>query len=547
MSYIPDLASVVAFQSDPTKLLVNTGSNSVITLQAGVRSASISGIANIAGSVVSFQGTSPWVITGSVQTTVNAGNSSVQVLNFPANQSISGAVTQGTTPWIITGSVQTTVTTGNSSVQVLNFPANQSVSGTIATTQSGTWISSIVNIVPSSVLVGASIFGQLPAGTAPIGSVATLQGTNPWVVVGSVYGSGSVVAFQGGTQITSVSGLVNVSGSIAGTYTEQNVATSVTGLAMLFKSNNSSSVMSVPSPNTPFPITGNASVTGTMSVLGTVPVTQSTSPWIITGSVQTTVTTGNSSVQVLNFPTNQSVSGTVATTQSGTWISSIVNTVPSSVIVGASIFGLAPVNVTNTNLNVGGSVVAFQGAGWSGSVASQIKSGSVIAVLGGNTSIAGTYAEDAAHTTGDKGLFVLGVRNDTMSSLVSADLDYGALATDSQGRLVVKPFVPEDATIISYTGSIVSTSVQLIQASAVGKKSYITDFWLSNTGATTTLVTLQDGSTSVLGKFIAPTTGGMSSPGLAIPLKTAPSQDLAFTVSAATSVLYLTVKGYQAQ
>jgi len=46
--------------------------------------------------------------------------------------------------------------------------------------------------------VGASIVGQLPAGTAPIGSIATLQGTVPWII-SSVYGnvSGSVVSFQG--------------------------------------------------------------------------------------------------------------------------------------------------------------------------------------------------------------------------------------------------------------------------------------------------------------------------------------------------------------
>jgi len=73
--------------------------------------------------------------------------------------------------------------------------------------QGGTSATSILSSNPSSVLVGASIFGQLPAGTATIGSVATLQGTTPWII-SSVYGniSGSVVGFQGGSWSTSIAG-----------------------------------------------------------------------------------------------------------------------------------------------------------------------------------------------------------------------------------------------------------------------------------------------------------------------------------------------------
>lgn len=56
----------------------------------------------------------------------------------------------------------------------------------------------------------------LLGGTNPIGSVAVLQGTNPWNI-SSVYGnvSGSVVAFQGGAWIPSVSGTVDI-GTIPG-------------------------------------------------------------------------------------------------------------------------------------------------------------------------------------------------------------------------------------------------------------------------------------------------------------------------------------------
>ena len=47
----------------------------------------------------------------------------------------------------------------------------------------------------------------------------------------------------------------------------------------------------------------------------------------------------------------------------------------------------------------------------------------------------GAYDEDSAHSSGDKGNFVLAVRNDTEGSLVSADGDYAPFQVDALGRL----------------------------------------------------------------------------------------------------------------
>lgn len=46
-------------------------------------------------------------------------------------------------------------------------------------------------------------------------------------------------------------------------------------------------------------------------------------------------------------------------------------------------------------------------------------------------------SEDAAHVTGDQGIQMLAVRNDTQGTLVSADGDYGSLQLDGSGRLRV--------------------------------------------------------------------------------------------------------------
>lgn len=318
--------------------------------------------------------------------------------------------------------------------------------------------------------------------------------------------TGSVVAFQSNPSVlqtlaTIANTNVNVSGSVVafGFPTNQNVSGSV----VAFQGAGWSGSVAAIVVNTNLNVSGSVATWINSSSGSVITIPQgSIAAAIISGSVA--VATGNSSVQVLNFPTNQNVSGSVVAFQgTSPWV----------------------VNFQNSSI-----------------LATPV--GSTITVVQAN-SIVGTYAEDSGHTTADKGLFVLGVRNDTVSSLTSADLDYTPHATDSQGRTVIKPFSPNESEF-TYTGSVVSTSVTLIQASAVGKRSYITDFFFANTGASTTLVTIQDGSTSVLGYTIVPTTGGSNSPGIAIPLKTAPSQDLAFKSNTATSVLYITIKGYQA-
>jgi hypothetical protein len=412
--------------------LVSTGASSVLTVPLGTQ--------NVSGSVVTFQGTNPYIITGSVQASITpAANQSVSgtvgasvighapvfiiggsiatgtvanqsvsgtvnVGNFPTIQNVSGSVvaTQGTNPWIITGSVQGSFSPAAN--QSVSGTVGASVIGTVPIVQSGTNITSIVSTVPSSVIVGASIFGQLPAGTAPLGSVAVLQGTNPFIITGSVQGS--------------------------------------------------------------FSPSGNQSVSGALFI-----------------------------------------SGSVLSQQTGTVITSLVSTVPSSVIVGASIFGLAPVNVTNTNVNVSGSVAAFN-ISTNASFISVSKDSSVVAILQ-NPSIAGTFAEDAAHTSGDKGIFVLTVRNDTMASITSVDGDYSPNAVGPVGERIVSnapitKWVQGTADLRTNSG----TSVAVIAAQGASIFTYITGVQLANMGSASVLVTFSGATSSVIGYSIAPAGGG---------------------------------------
>ena len=280
-------------------------------------------------------------------------------------------------------------------------------------------------------------------------------------------------------------------------------------------------------------VVGNPSISGTVNI-GTIPGSvlafqastwpgsilsfQGTDPWRISSVY------GN-------------VSGSVLSQQLGTRISSVINDAPSSLLAGASIFGQLPAGTA-----VLGSVATLQGTPiWNISSVYGNVSGSVLSQQLGTrtTSVLGSIPSSLL--TGNYGF-----RNDAVASFLGGNLSWNQIATDSAGRIIVKPFSSDDGTIIEYIGSVVSTSVTAIRASAIGLRNYVTDFFVANTGSVATLITFQDGSTSVLAKTIAPATGGSNAPGISIPFKSARAQDLAFTAGTAVSVLHMTVRGYQA-
>ena len=202
----------------------------------------------VAGTVTANQGTSPWVVTGTITTSpdVNIHDSAGNALTstggaLDVNVSFPGSisVTQGTSPWVVSGSVS-----------VSNFPAVQPVSGTVTADQgTSPWT-----------VDGTMNVGNFPASqNVVVTNTPTVnQGTSPWVVSGSVTTSPDVnVHDASGNPITST-----------GTSLDVNV--------------------------TDFP--------------ATVAVTQSTSPWAVAGTV--TANQGTSP---------WSISGTVAATQSGAW------------------------------------------------------------------------------------------------------------------------------------------------------------------------------------------------------------------------------------
>jgi len=370
---------------------------SVITVGgAGVANQSVSGTVqvgnfpttqNVSGSVVSFQGTNPWIITGSVQGNFVTGNSSVQVLNFPANQSVSGAVsisnfpttqnvsgsvvaTQGTSPWVVApnNSSYFALQPAGSVLAVSGSftpAANQSVSGTVQTDVRGSVAVVIIGGSVATATTNSSV--MLLGSTAVIGSVMTLQGTNPWIITGSIQGSFS--AGNSSVQVLNFPTNQSVSGTVGASIIGQPIFQIGNGASIAtirdLAGNDALNVAIVDASGNQITTFG----TSNQSVSGTVAVTQSTTPWNIAGSV--------------------------ASFQAGTQITSVSGqvTVVSSLAGGIfPVSGSVAATITNTNVNVSGSVVAFQGTTpWNiaGSVAA-VQTGTATTSIAGVVSVFGT-------------------------------------------------------------------------------------------------------------------------------------------------------------
>lgn len=229
--------------------------------------------------------------------------------------------------------------------------------------------------------------------------------------------------------------------------------------------------------------------TWSVSVQGSVTALQGTNPWIITGSIQTA---------------NASVSGTVDASQIGAWRVSILSSIPSSMLVGASIIGLTPVNVSNfpTTQNVSGSVVATQGTTpWAVTNVGSIISLNVGSVI--------TVSKDSSVIS----------RNAPIASWVSGTADFR-----------------------SNTGA----SVAVVAAAGANISNYITGVQVANYGPASVLVTLAGAPNggSILGYTIAPIGGG-SNIVYANPLKTGANTPFTASINGVSSVL-VSAQGFTA-
>ncbi len=208
----------------------------------------------------------------------------------------------------------------------------------------------------------------------------------------------------------------------------------------------------------------------------------------------------------------------------------------------------APPGSVMTVATLAGSIMAVSGTvtNPAGSIATVVNpAGSVTGTYWGLTpSIVGTYAEDAAHTTADKGQFVLAVRNDTLASITSADSDYSPIAVDPSGAVTV-----HDAPITKWVQGtadlrvVLGTSVAVLAAQGASVFTYIREIQVANMGSASVLVTFAGGLGSILGYTIAPAGGGSN---YLTRLKTGENSAFTASISGTASVL-VTATGFIAK
>lgn len=322
------------------------------------------------------------------------------------------------------------------------------------------------------------------------GSVVAFQ-SDPTKLVGtfSVVGNmnSSVTAFQGGVWATSIVGVASV--SQAGNWLFQPGSVSGVGTFNIDPQGAGSIISKLT----------NSSVTAY----------QGTTPWVFNGSVAVMSAVPHSVATLQG--TNPWVIGNSSVTVMG--------------IVPASVSGVGLFNVNHTG------------------------NGSVITVFS-SPSIVGTYTEDTASAGNDRGIFTLGIRNDTVASLVNADLDYTGWATDSAGRHLVVPFAAQEASVYGHASTVNggdSGSVVGVVAAGAGLRNYITDITIANTGSVATLINFTEGGGSILGRTIAPAGGGSNIIGMLTPIRNQTANQPIYVVSGtASSTLYATLRGFRA-
>lgn len=141
-------------------------------------------------------------------------------------------------------------------------------------------------------------------------------------------------------------------------------------------------------------------------------------------------------------------------------------------------------------------------------------------------------AEDAAHTSGDVGVMMLGVRNDNIQTLTSTDGDYSPIAVDDRGSVFVTTDTSVPALVATYevkgafydpgdgsfNGTITraavsaNTSGQSSVVSAPGAGLKIIVFSIALIANAANNVKFQSSSTDKTGLFYLPANGGFVLP-----------------------------------
>lgn len=293
----------------------------------------------VGGTVAVTQSTSPWVVSGTV--TANAGTGTFNTQD--AADGTPGTSSQPSKTLQVAGwdgtnlRVLNTDATGKLNVNVSAIVADNVNQGNSGTNAQAWWVQiGDTTNGPAAVTASNALKVDGSAVVQPVsGTITANQGTSPWVVsLTSTTITGTVAVTQSGTwnigTLTTITNPVTVVGDAAsgsakagnpvqtGAVFNTAQPTVTTGQVVEAQATARGALIVAPGVDG-FPVT----VTST-TITGTVAVTQSTSPWVVSGTVTANAGTGNFTVvQGTASSLNATVVGTgtfaVQAAQSGTW------------------------------------------------------------------------------------------------------------------------------------------------------------------------------------------------------------------------------------
>ena len=283
---------------------------------------------------------------------------------------------------------------------------------------------------------------------------------------------------------------------------------------------------------------------GALTVDGTVAATQSGTWTVQPGNTANTTAwkVDASSVAVPVTDNSGSLTVDYATTGSGTATGALRVELPTN---GTGVIATVGAVTAITNALPAGTNAIGKLAANSGVDIGDVDVTTVGTITPGTAASSLGKAEDAGHTSGDVGVMMLGIRNDALAATAGTDLDYIPPTLAADGRIVT--VAAPTAAMVTGTASVTdTTSTSLISAGAGSLRNYITAVQFANTGSTTVLVTLQDGSGgTALARSIIPAGGG-SNIYYDIPIKTTAATALYFAAGGSSTTVYASAQGYRA-
>lgn len=265
----------------------------------------------------------------------------------------------------------------------------------------------------------------------------------------------------------------------------------------------------------------------TTKVIGT--VNQGTSPWVTSNATTSVVGNGTAAAAQRITLANDST-GAIATVGA---VTSITNALPAGTnllgkvgidqttpgttnlvaltaettkVIGTVNQGTSPWVVSGNLTNISGTISLPTGAATSANQSTGITSLATIAAL--------SKAEDAPASSGDTGIQMLGVRNDTVADSTNTNGDYTQVSTDVKGHILTAdaPRVLKGRQLTTITSSTAETTIVTAVASTFLD---IYRLVVTNTSATACTVTIKDstaGTTVWVWNIPAGDSRGMSGP-----------------------------------